>query len=700
MPRENINLNSPVSDLKGAGPQYTNKLFSLGVETLRDLLFHFPFRWDDFSQTVAIAKIKPDEKITIVAGLISVKNIRTFHTKMAITEAVASDNSGSLKIIWYNQPFLEQSLKEGQSYRFSGKAKLTAKGLTLQAPSFEIASREKTQTGGLIPVYHVTEGLSPKMFRYFIRQVIPYATNLKEYLPTDIIQRQNFLSFAEAVKKIHFPENRQDVMAAKTRLGFDELFIFQLSYQIKKVRWQKNKAIKIKRDVKFIKKILSKLPFELTRDQKIALWETVSDCSQTVPMNRLLEGDVGSGKTIVAVIACFNASQKGYQTALMAPTEILARQHFEEVKKIAGQFNIHCALLTNSLSISFRKRQHQSTKEQLLQKINKGEIKLVVGTHAVIQKNVNFKNLALVVIDEQHRFGVKQRSYLINTTEKTRDGLPNTVPHLLSMTATPIPRSLALTVFGDLNISLIKQLPKGRRKIITKIITPRHRSQTYQFIREQIKKGRQAFIICPLIEESEILIAKAVKAEYEKLNQEIFPDLTVGLLHGKLKTVEKEQIMKKFSQNKISILISTSVVEVGIDIPNATVMVIEGAERFGLSQLHQFRGRVGRGKHQSFCFLFTESPSQKTWERIKSLEQTQDGFKLAQKDLNMRGPGELLGERQSGFSNLTIASLRNIQLIKTSRMEAETLIKKDLQLKSCPLLKKRMKLFNKNVHFE
>ena len=700
MPQNNLNLNSHVSTLHRAGPQYTNKLFSLGIETLRDLLFYFPFRWDDFSQTVPISKIKPDEKITIVAKLISIKNTRTFQRRMAITEAVVSDDSDSLKIIWYNQPFLEQSLKEDQSYRFSGKAKLTAKGITLQSPSFEISSRERTQTGGLIPVYHTTEGLSPKMFRYFIRQVIPYAVDLKEYLPADIIQRQNFLSFAEAVKKIHFPENRQDISTAKRRLGFDELFIFQLSYQIKKARWQKNKAIKIERDVKFIKKILNKLPFELTKDQKIALWEIVSDCSQKIPMNRLLEGDVGSGKTIVAVIACLNASQKGYQTALMAPTEILARQHFEEIRKIASRFNIPCALLTNSLSIISRKRQRKTAKDQLLKKINKSEIKLVVGTHAVIQKNVNFKNLALVVIDEQHRFGVKQRSHLIGTTEKTKDGLLNTVPHLLSMTATPIPRTLALTVFGDLNISLIKQLPKGRREIITKIVTPRHRSQAYQFIKKQIKKGRQAFIICPLIEESEMLIAKAVKVEYEKLNQEIFPNLKVGLLHGKLKTAEKEQIMEKFSQNKISILVSTSVVEVGIDIPNATVMVIEGSERFGLSQLHQFRGRVGRGKHQSYCFLFTESPSQKTWERIKSLEQTQDGFKLAQKDLNMRGPGELLGEKQSGFSNLTIASLRNIQLIKTSRVEAEKLIKKDFQLKSCPLLRKRMNLFNKDIHFE
>jgi len=700
MSPNNLELNAPVSTLKGAGPRYTNKLFSLGIETLRDLLFYFPFRWDDFSQIVPISKIKPDEKITVSAELVSIENHRAFYRKIALTEALITDNSGSLKIIWYNQPFIKQNLKEGQVYRFSGKAKLTAKGLVLQSPSFESVNREKTQTGALIPIYHTTEGLSSKMLRYFIRQVISSASYLKEYLPEDISQRHNFLPFSEAVQKIHFPKSKRDFLEARRRLSFDELFILQLNYQIKKARWQKNKALKIKKDINFIKQVLNKLPFRLTSDQKIALWEIINDCDQKIPMNRLLEGDVGSGKTIIAILACLNVSQKGYQAAIMAPTEILARQHFEEIRKIAGKFKIPCALLTNSLSILSQKRQSKIAKSKLLERIKKAKIKLVVGTHAVIQKRVNFKKLALVVIDEQHRFGVKQRSYLINTTEETKDGLPATVPHLLSMTATPIPRTLSLTVFGDLNISLIKKFPQGRKKIITKIVTPRQRPQAYQFIRKEIQKGRQAFIICPLIEESELLATKAVKEEYKKLHQKVFPDLKIGLLHGKLKTAEKEALMQKFSRNKISILVATSVVEVGIDIPNATVMVIEGAERFGLSQLHQFRGRVGRGKHQSYCFLFTESPSQKTWERIRSLEKTQDGFKLAQKDLDIRGPGELLGEKQSGFSNLTIASLKNTELIKISREEARDLIKKDQELNSCPLLKKRMEKFNKEIHFE
>ncbi|MBD3300227.1 MAG: ATP-dependent DNA helicase RecG [Candidatus Moranbacteria bacterium] len=689
-------LTSSINKLKGIGFKTQNLLYNLGIETLEDLIYYFPFRWDDFSLKTPISKLKPDEKVTVKAKLIAINNSRSFYRKLAITEAIVKDETGNLKIIWYNQPFLINSLKVGQKYLFNGKTKISKGSLFLQSPSFESLNQKKidNQTD-LIPIYNVTKGITPKMLRYYIKQALPLTKKLCEFLPEEIIQNQRLVSIQKALKDIHFPKNKYDLIHAKRRLSFNELFLLQLNYQIKKAKWQKLKAKKIQKKIPFVKNFLQKLPFTLTNDQKIALWKIVQDLDSETPMNRLLEGDVGSGKTIVSAVACFSAAKSKKQAALMAPTEILAKQHFDEFLTYNKYLKLPLALLTNSLTyISTNSQKNKIKKEALIEKIKKGKIKIIIGTHSIIQKKVQFKNISLIVVDEQHRFGVEQRAHLIKNSKS------KTTPHFLSMSATPIPRTLALTIYGDLDISLIKEMPKGRKKIITKIVPPQKRNQAYTFIKEQILKGRQAFVICPLIEESEVLQTKSAQEEYQKLSQEIFPNLKIGLLHGRLKNQEKEQIMKKFVKNKISILVSTSVVEVGVNVPNATIMMIEGAERFGLSQLHQFRGRVGRGDHQSFCLLFTESPAPKTWQRLKYLEESKNGFELAQKDLKLRGPGDFLGDRQSGFSNLTIASLKDLDLIRISREEAKKLIKADPGLDNHPKLKKKIEIFKKEVHFE
>lgn len=692
-----LDLNSPITSLPGVGSYYANKLYGLGIETVRDLLFYFPFRWDDFSQLISIAEVTIDQNITVKAELKSIKTKRTFRRRMTITEAAISDNSGSLKVIWFNQPFLEKTLHTGEVYRFSGKIKRSKTGVFLQSPSFEVAESSQTQTGALIPVYHVTSGLSPKTLRQFMRRVLPLTKNLRDYLPGQIIQKNRLLPIDEAIFNIHFPRNKALLSEARRRLSFDELFIVQLNYQSRKSRWQKMNALAIKKDIPFLKKMVSALPFRLTNDQRIALWEIIDDCSKDIPMNRLLEGDVGSGKTVVAALSCLNVAKQKRQAAFMAPTEILARQHFKEISLYARKFGINVALLTNNL---MQVNNEGITRADFLSMLKRGGVDIVVGTHSLIQKDIRFKSLAFVVVDEQHRFGVKQRAHLIKEAVSISDGLKNSVPHLLSMTATPIPRTLALTIYGDLNISLISTLPQGRKEIVTKIIQPEKRFQVYNFINKEISKGRQAFVICPLIEESADSDSRAAEAEHQRLQHEIFKTKKVGLLHGKLKPQEKEAVMQQFIANKINILVSTSVVEVGIDVPNATVMVIEGSERFGLSQLHQFRGRVGRGEYQSFCFLLTDSPSPNTWKRMLLLEKTQDGFALAERDLKLRGPGEFMGERQSGFSNLVIASLNDTTLLKLAREEAVALIARDPDLNSVPALKKRISLFNRETHFE
>ncbi len=722
----NLTLKTPIEKLPQIGAAYIKRLHKIGIETVEDLLFYFPFRYDDFSKVKKVSEVEIGEVVSICGRILDIQNVRTWKKKMNITEALVEDETGVIKAIWFNQPFLVRNLRKGVSVSLSGKVTWAQEGLQLSNPAYEIlGSRQALHTGRLVPVYHETEGLSSKWLRMRIKSVIKLANEVEDYLPYEVIKRQKLFSLPEAVRQIHFPFNAEKAETARRRLAFDELFLIQLYMLSQKKKWQKNKAVSIKFDDQLrreIKNFVDSLPFKLTNAQRISAWSIIKDLEKPRPMNRLLEGDVGSGKTLVALIAALAVVKSGYQTAFMAPTEILARQHFEEaVKRIGGlrtlsssktlsdeeksgkpnsNSAVTAALLTGNESRIYEAGEvRTASKKELLEKIKKGEIGLVFGTHSLIQKEVSFGKLALSIVDEQHRFGIEQRAKLQKEVSGIRDGL-KTVPHLLSMTATPIPRTLALAVYGDLDLSILDEMPKGRQKIITKLIAPANRELAYQFIRGQIKKGRQAFVICPLIEESDVLEVKSATQEYEKLKNVVYPDLKIGLLHGKMKSKEKEKVMRDFSEGKIDILVSTSVVEVGIDVPNATVMVIEGAERFGLAQLHQFRGRVGRGRHQSFCFLFTDSTSSTTHKRLKAFMKSEDGFELAKKDLEIRGPGELIGIRQSGIPDLAMASLSDADLIKSAREEAQRLLGEDSELRKYPKLAEKLKKFTKKVHFE
>ena len=735
-----IYLKTPIEKLSLIGPAYVKKLHRIGIETAGDLLFYFPFRYDDFSEVKKISEVELGEVVSVRGKIIDIQNIKTWKRKMNITEALIEDESGAIKAVWFNQPFLVRNLKKNANVSLSGKIVYAQEGLQLSNPSYELlGSGQSLHTARLVPVYHETEGLSSKWLRAHIKPIMKLADEVEEFLPASIIKGQNLFGLSEAIRQIHFPDNEEKAEIAKRRLAFDELFLVQLYMMLQKKKWQENNAVEIKFNKKLekeIKDFVDSLPFKLTNAQKISSWNIIKDFEKNRPMNRLLEGDVGSGKTLVALIAALAVIRSGYQVAFMAPTEILARQHFAEavrrfgigylkdgvhslecnkfrlkqsksayrlkpeLQPLDGLRAIKIALLTGSESKIFRgDKIEEITKNKLLEKIKNGEIDLLIGTHSLIQEKVVFKNLAFSIVDEQHRFGIDQRAKMQKEILGIKDGL-KTVPHLLSMTATPIPRTLALTVYGDLDLSILDEMPKGRQKIITKLVAPANRGLAYKFIKNQIKKGRQVFVICPLIEESDVLEVRSATEEYEKLSKKIYPDLNVGLLHGKMKPKEKEEIMKRFIKREIDILVSTSVIEVGIDIPNASVMLIEGADRFGLAQLHQFRGRVGRGKHQSFCFLFTDSTSATTARRLKALIKSNNGFELAEQDLKIRGPGELVGVRQSGLPDLAMASLSDAELIKNAREEAEALIEEDNKLSKHPKLSEKLKMFTKKVHFE
>ncbi len=722
-------LKTSIEKLFNIGPAYLSKLRKVGIKTVGDMLFYFPFRYDDFSEMKKISEVELGEKVSIIGKIVDIQNIRTWKRKMNITEALIEDDSGAIKAIWFNQPFLIRNLKVGANVSLSGKIAYAQEGLQLSNPAYELLGKGQVlHTARLVPVYHETEGLSSKWLRAHIKPILKLANEVEEYLPYEIIENQRLFGLTEAIRQIHFPANEDKAEIAKRRLAFDELFLIQLYMLLQREKWKKNNAVIIKFDKKLekeIKDFIDSLPFKLTNAQKISSWKIIKNFEKGMPMNRLLEGDVGSGKTLVALIAALVVIRSGYQVALMAPTEILARQHFEEAIKRFGEKHTSnpsqegnknnpplrevireadrvckIALLTGSENkIYENKKTEKISKKKLLEKIENGEINFIIGTHSLIQEKVVFKNLVFSIVDEQHRFGIDQRAKIQNEVLGIKDGL-KTVPHLLSMTATPIPRTLALAVYGDLDLSLLDEMPKGRQKIITKLVAPANRELSYKFIYDQIKKGRQVFVICPLIEESDVLEVKSATQEYEKLKNEIYSDLKIGLLHGKMKPKEKEEVMREFSDGKINILVSTSVIEVGINIPNAAVMVIEGADRFGLAQLHQFRGRVGRGKYQSFCFLFTDSSSATTAKRLKALITSSNGFELAEQDLKIRGPGELVGIRQSGLPDLAMASLTDFELIKNARAEAEALIEEDAKLLKYPKLAEKLKRFTKKVHFE
>lgn len=718
-------FNSPLTKIPGIGERFAKKLASMNIFTAGDLLYHFPHRYEDFSVQKKIGEITLGENITIRGQVQSIKTTRTWKRKMTITEAYFQDDTGVIKAVWFNYPLPVKFLSKGKYVQLSGTVKLTKKNEPyFQHPNFEMISKAQfeaentnggstsgskipevkppgrnpgTATGSLIGIYPETKGITSYWLRRIIKKTLAQ-TEITEFIPADILKSQNLIDLKSALNQIHFPKNAKESETAKKRFAFEKIFLIQLkALQIKKDLKNK-KAKKVKFDEKLIKNFVKKLPFRLTDAQKKAVWQIFQDLEKSSPMNRLLEGDVGSGKTVVAAMAIFAVINKKFQTALLAPTEVLAVQHYNGIRKFLEKYKFNIALLTASeKNINGKK----VSKKILLEKLADGKIDLVIGTHAILQDKVVFENLTLIVIDEQHRFGVNQRAFLQQQSSQIDDGDQKTIPHLLTMTATPIPRSLSLSIFGNLDLSIIDEMPKGRKEVITKVISKNGRDQAYEFIKSEIKKGRQAFIICPLVEESsKISQVKAATEEFKNLQKNIFPDFKLGLLHGKKKPKEKNEIMDDFKNKKIDVLVSTSVVEVGVDIPNATIMMIEGAERFGLSQLHQFRGRVGRGEYQSYCFLFTSENVADSTRRLGAMEKTNDGFKISQYDLKLRGPGQFLGTMQSGLPDIAMESLSDVKSIQAARQEAQRIIEFNAELKKFPLLKNQLEKMEKVVHWE
>jgi len=716
-----MNLNTPIEQLPRIGPIYRKKLRKLGIKTIQDLLFHFPHRYEDFSNMVPISKIKPGGNCSILGKILEIENIKTWKKKMFITQAVVGDKTGAIKVVWFNQPYLINVLKKQDIVCLAGKAIVDRRGFYLSNPAYEKISKFKTQisnlthTGRLIPVYPETEGLSSKWLRNIVKPLLlKFRNSLPETLPEKIIKENNLLPIKKAIWQVHFPDSQEIAQKSQERFSFEELFNLSLWALRERMRLSQEKALIIPLNLSLIQRFVKSLPFKLTDAQKKSAWVILKDLEKPRPMNRLLEGEVGSGKTVVAALAALNVIKSGYQVAFMAPTEILAKQHFKTIWELIKNFNINVGLLTGKTDRYFSKKLKNQgieiSRKKLLEKTKEGEIDILIGTHALIQDRVKFGNLALVILDEQHRFGVEQRAKLCQSTSNIEH---RTIPHLLSMTATPIPRTLALTIYGDLDLSLIDELPKGRKKVITKIVPPQDRKKTYSFIKKEIKKGRQAFVICPRIDpgtraklstgqekKESWSETKAVKEEYERLSKKVFPDLRVSMLHGKLAGKEKEKIMLDFKNKKIDILVSTSVVEVGVDVPNATVMMIEGAERFGLAQLYQFRGRVGRSGYQSYCFLFTESPAKKTRQRLEALVKAKNAFALAERDLQIRGPGDFSGTRQWGIPDMVMSSLKDIHLVEKTRQAAKEILAEDPYLKKYPPLKEKLERMKKIIHLE
>ena len=771
-----MELNTPISELNKVGKVTAKRLAYLGVKNAKDLLYYFPFRYEDYRQILPIVQLRAGQLVTVCAQVELIANKRSWRSRKTITEALVSDKSGSLRIVWFNQPFLIKNIHVGDVVYFSGKVKTDMLGPQLVSPIYEkfypvksaassvIAShseaipkysnvnngiaasadtnrpprndKQNTHTARLVPIYPLTAGLTQKQARFLVSQAVSLADKIKEWLPQDILEQADLAPLSGALRGIHFPVDENNLKLSVDRLKFDELFLVQLRAELARQERNVLTAPVIRFKEEEIKKFVASLPFVLTKSQKISAWEILQDIAKSSPMNRLLSGDVGSGKTVVAAMAMYNNFLNGYQSALMAPTEILAQQHYNSLANLFKGLDITIGLLTGSqaqycdchceypsghklreaipkycggnsgiaaaASSGLAMTKKAATfKKEFLEQLKTGEINIVVGTHALLGDKVKYKNLSLVVVDEQHRFGVEQRRSI---KEKGRGA------HFLSMTATPIPRSLALMIYGDLDVSIINELPLGRKKIITKIVGPEKRKKAYDFIRDQVKLGRQVFVICPLIEEAEnegieilnypanpSMEKKSVLKEHEKLSREIFPGLRVGFLHGKLKVDEKEKIMAKFKARELDLLVATSVVEVGIDMPNASVIMIEGAESFGLAQLHQFRGRVGRSEHQSYCLLFYNSGSEKTRERLEFFEKNNDGFKLAEKDLAMRGPGEVYGTEQSGEMGLRLAKLTDRELIKKGRQAAQQVANNTANY---PEILAKIKDWKKTFHLE
>lgn len=696
-----ITLDTQLNKLTRVSEAHAKKLKKLDLFTVKDLLYHFPSRYDDFSHIYNVNELKSDTNATVVGQVSNVKTARIFKRHLTITSATITDDTGSIEMIWFNQVFIERTLQTDQKLRVSGKITTNKKGvIQFNSPNVERFERIPTSTGRLVPIYPETAGVTSKWLRWQIQLILSKDIKFEDYIPKNILEELHLQSLGDALKTIHFPKNETESVYASKRFMFEEMFLLQLIIMRTRAQLSKEKAPKITFDKKLIKGFTERLPFTLTNAQRQSSFQILTDMEKSTPMNRLLNGDVGAGKTLVAAIAALQCIKNGNQVAILAPTEVLASQHFNTFLSLFEKYDYTIGLLTGTHKIygSHPALIQETTRQKMLKLITSGDTNLVIGTHAVIQEDVVFKDLALIVVDEQHRFGVAQRAKLIQKSMDSDNGNKKTVPHFLTMTATPIPRTFALALFGDLNVSLLDEKPGNRKEIKTSFVQPSKQNEIYDFIKKEISNGRQAYIILPLVEESDALKnVKAAKEEYERLSKDVFTNESLGLMHGRLKSREKEKLMTDFKKGRIDILISTSVVEVGVDVPNATVMIIENAERFGLSQLHQFRGRIGRGKHQSYCFLFSQNSNS---HRLRAMEKYSDGFKLAEIDLKLRGPGEFLGSQQSGLPDGAMKNIANIKLVTLARTHAKDLLISDPSLKKHRLLKKEMSRFYKNVHME
>ncbi|NPV57856.1 MAG: ATP-dependent DNA helicase RecG [Anaerolineae bacterium] len=668
-------LNAPVSVLPSIGPLNSQKLNTLGIQTLRDLLFYFPRRYDDYSQLKPINRLKYGEDVTIIATIQSIDTRQIKGGKLKVTEAVAGDGTGYIRLTWFNQPWIDGQLKRDDQVVIAGKIDLYLGRLTISSPEWEYLDQDHLHTNRIVPVYSLTSRITQKILRRIMYQTVGFwAPRVPDFLPESVISDVDVLPLSEALYNIHFPKNTELLSKAQTRLAFDEILLLQLGVLKQKLLWQKETARVFTVQHSWLQDQIAGLPYQLTKAQENALNMILKDLGAGFPMNRLLQGDVGSGKTIVAALGAAVVVKSGAQTAFMAPTSILADQHFNTLRKYLvedSEMGINPPFEPDEIALLVGDTPEKD-KMSIRSQLQEGRIKFIVGTHALLEDPIEFNDLQYIVIDEQHRFGVAQRAILRQK---------GTNPHLLVMTATPIPRSLALTLYGDLDITIMDEMPAGRKPVETHVLHPLERERAYQLIRTEVAKGYQAFIVYPLISQGENNDeTKAAVEEHQRLQTDIFPNLSIGLLHGRMKPEEKDRIMIAFRDGEYQILVSTSVIEVGVDIPSATIMLIEGANRFGLAQLHQFRGRVGRNDAQSYCLLIPQSEDALENERLMVMADTNDGFVLAEKDLEQRGPGDFLGTRQAGFAELKMAKLTDIRLIEKARNQAQKIFDRDPNL--------------------
>jgi ATP-dependent DNA helicase RecG len=662
-----------LTDIKGVGPEIAKKLAGMGISSIDDLVEYFPRRYNDFSQVVPIRSLKPGP-VTIEAEIKQVKG-RYVRRGMHITEAVASDSTASVRLVWFNQPYREGAIKPNQSYFISGEYELSHSRFAIMNPSMELVNDFPINTARLVPVYRETKGLNSVLIRRIMREVVSYIARQPETMPAWLIKQEKLIGRPGALETMHFPGSTEALEKAKTRLGFEEVFELSLASLLNKYELLKDTSLAIPFNEKLARQFVGHLPFKLTDAQRKVVWQIYTDMQKTQPMNRLVEGDVGSGKTVVATMAAVMAMAEGYQVALMAPTELLARQHADTVHRLLEPLGLHdkVTLVVGGMTAVQKKAAHQH--------IANGKAQFIIGTHALIQEKVDMHKLGLVVIDEQHRFGVEQRKKLMAKAGH--------MPHLLSLTATPIPRSLALTLYGELDISILDVKPPGRKPVTTEVCSPNSRAQLYVKIDKELQAGRQMFVVCPLITESAVSTAASAEKVYEQMAKRDFKHRRVGLLHGRMKPAEKQAIMEQFAARKLDILVSTTVIEVGVDVPNASVMLIEAADRFGLAQIHQLRGRVGRGGHHGYAYLMM-SDSSAPPQRLRALERSNDGFKLAELDLTLRGPGAIYGRQQHGQLDLRIAQLTDTKLIARARAAAQKYIQTGENLLQYPKMYERV----------